>query len=213
MTKIQNLNEKLDEKISSLGKMQSFKNKEFLFHAEDDAESMFYIQKGEVRVFKIDEHGREMEVVRLYSGDFFGEAIIFTTAAYPAYAQAVKDSQVLRFSKIDISEAIDKESSIANFFIHLMASKCMTLTKRIESLGLMTIRQRLIHFLLSKCSGEQACLIELDIKKSELAKILGTISETLSRNLRDMQKDGLIEVEAGKIHIKDCCRLRSEISG
>jgi CRP-like cAMP-binding protein len=53
----------------------------------------------------------------------------------------------------------------------------------------------------------------LEIKKTELARLLGTISETLSRNLRGLQRDGLIEVKGRRIRIKECSRLRKEIPG
>jgi CRP-like cAMP-binding protein len=52
----------------------------------------------------------------------------------------------------------------------------------------------------------------LRLKKVELAKLLGTISETLSRNLKQMQDEGLIEVKGKKIYVKDCLKLRAELS-
>jgi CRP/FNR family transcriptional regulator len=85
------------------------------------------------------------------------------------------------------------------------------LSDKIESLGLRTVRQRLIRYLLSRCSGDRECLVDLEVKKGELAKILGTISETLSRNLRHMHEKGLIEVEGNRVRIKDCPALREEL--
>jgi CRP/FNR family transcriptional regulator len=53
--------------------------------------------------------------------------------------------------------------------------------------------------------------VELKVKKGELAKILGTISETLSRNLKHMQEEGLIDVEGNKVTVLDCTALRDEL--
>jgi CRP-like cAMP-binding protein len=50
--------------------------------------------------------------------------------------------------------------------------------------------------------------VQLDLKKAELARLLGTISETLSRNLKQLQEDGMIEVSGRTIRIKDCSRLK-----
>lgn len=47
--------------------------------------------------------------------------------------------------------------------------------------------------------------------KTELAKLLGTISETLSRNLKQLQEEGLIAVEGNTIHIEDVSRLEKEL--
>jgi CRP-like cAMP-binding protein len=94
----------------------------------------------------------------------------------------------------------------------LLAQKCVVLSSRVESLGLRTVRQRLIQYLLANCYGPGPCLVELKIKKGELAKLLGTISETLSRVLKQMQKEGLIAVDGRKIHIRDCQKITEELT-
>ena len=197
--------------IKDIGRLKKYRKDELLFSAQQKADGLYYVQSGEIRVFKMDEQGREVEVVRLEPGDFLGEAILFVSSVFPFFAQAVKDSQVLFFDKNKIFKKIDEEPSIAKFFLNLLANKCIILNRRIETLGLQTVRQRLIQYLLLNCSGEQQCTVELKTKKAELAKILGTISETLSRNLKQIQDEGLIEVEGSKIHIKDCSKLQLEL--
>jgi CRP-like cAMP-binding protein len=201
----------IPESLKGLGHLRRFQEGEMLFNAEDEADGFYYVQSGEIRVYKMDEQGREVEVVRLGSGGFLGEAIVFVAPVFPVFAQAVKDSDVLFFDKRKISKEMEVNPSIAKFFVDLLARKCVVLSNKIESLGLRTVRQRLIQYLLSNCSGEQRCLVELKIKKGELAKILGTISETLSRNLKQMQEEDLIKVEGNSILIKDCPALREEL--
>lgn len=198
-------------RLKQLGHPKTYQKDEMLFYAQDKAEGFYYVERGEIRVFKMDEQGKEIEVTRLGTGDFLGEAIVFVSPVFPFYAQAVKQAQVHFFKKGRILSAVDRDPKIAKFFLNLLAEKCLILNKRIESLGLKTVRQRLIQYLLSRCAGEQDCSIELKLKKAELAKILGTISETLSRNLKHLQDEHLIEVEGNKIRIKDCPKLRSEV--
>jgi CRP-like cAMP-binding protein len=197
--------------FKKLGHLRQFQKGEMLFSALDKADGFYLVEKGEIRVYKMDEQGREAEVVRLGPGDFLGEAIVFVSPVYPVFAQAVIDSDVLFFAKRKINREMTQNPGIAMYFVDLLARKCVVLSNKIEALGLRTVRQRLIRYLLSQCSGEQKCLVELKIKKGELAKILGTVSETLSRNLKLMQEEGLIEVEGNKIMIKNCSALRSEL--
>ncbi|MEE9501961.1 MAG: cyclic nucleotide-binding domain-containing protein, partial [Candidatus Aminicenantaceae bacterium] len=82
----------LDNTIKKLGILKSYRKDEVLFNAQDKANGMYYVQSGEIRVFKMDEQGREIEVVRIEPGDFLGEAIVFVSSEFPFYAQAVKDS-------------------------------------------------------------------------------------------------------------------------
>jgi CRP-like cAMP-binding protein len=201
----------LEQKIIELGYSKLYRKDEFLFHADDPADGFYYLQSGEIRVFKMDEQGKEVEVVRPNPGDFFGEAVVFVQKKYPSYAQAVKDSQVVFFEKNSFFRRLENDPAIGKYFIHLLAKKCIVLNKRIEALELRTVRQRLIQYLVSSCGSETSCVVTLPMKKAELAKLLGTISETLSRNLKQLQADGLITVEGHTIHIKDKSRLNEEL--
>lgn len=201
----------LPEVLKKLGHLKRFQKGEMLFSAQDDANGFYYVESGEIRVYKMDEHGREAEVVRLGPGGFLGEAIVFASLVYPVFAQSVTNSEVLFFDKIEINREMAKNPNIALYFVNLLARKCVVLSDKIESLGLRTVRQRLIRYLLSDCSGDRKCQVELKVKKGELAKILGTISETLSRNLKHMQEEGLIEVDGNLVTIKNCPALREEL--
>ncbi len=207
----ENRPEAIPKKLKDIGRLKNFQQGEILFNPKDVANGFFYVQSGKIRVYKMDEQGREVEVVRLGPGEFLGEAIVFVSPVFPTFAQAVENSSVLFFDKKRINKKMERDPDISRFFVDLLARKCVVLSDRIESLGLRTVRQRLIQYLLSNCSGEQRCTIDLKIKKGELAKILGTISETLSRNLKQMQEEGLIEVKGTSIFIKDCPALRSEL--
>jgi CRP/FNR family transcriptional regulator len=195
--------------IKHIGKVKKIGPAEFLFHSGDEAGGMYYIQAGEVRVYQMDEEGRELEVVRLGPGDFLGEAILFVNGRFPFFAQAVKETAVVFFDKKAVFREIESHPAIAKFFLQLLARKCVALSGRVEAIGLQTVRQRLVHYLIANCSGEKQCCVELKMRKSQLAKHLGTGSETLSRNLRQLQKENLISVRGLKIFIKDCPRLRS----
>jgi len=197
--------------IKNLGRVQIFKKGEFLFNSGDAANGFYYIQIGEIRIFRMDDQGREVEVVRLNPGDFFGEAVAFVSEKFPAFAQAVNNAEVLFFQKDTVFQQIDKDPSIARFFISLLAKKCTVLNKRIETLELKTVRQRLSQFLLMQFHGRQSDEIVLNMKKVELARFLGTIPETLSRNFKQMQKDNLIEVQGRNIRVKDLAKLKLEL--
>jgi len=202
---------KFEKILEGLGGFQSYAKDEFLFLEQDKAEGFFIIRSGQVRVFKMGEQGREIEVVRLGPGDVFGEAVAFVRGNFPAYAQAVEDTNVLFVSMEAIYQKIKEDPRLAVFFLELMARKCITLSQRIETLSLRTVRQRLAQYLLSRCGGEKTRVVRLESKKTELAKILGTIPETLSRTLKQFQEEGTIRVEDKDIAVLDCMKLKSEL--
>jgi CRP/FNR family transcriptional regulator len=202
----------LDKKIAALGTKKSYRKESFLFLVEEDALGFYYVISGEVRIFRMDDSGREVEIVRLRPGDFFGEAIAIVAGKFPAFARAARDTEVLFFERRAVLKSIQADTAVAQFFLVLLANKCILLNERIETLNLRTVRQRLAQYLLAHCAAEHSCDINLTIKKSELAKYLGTISETLSRNFRRMERDGLIEVRGRRIRGLDCAKLRQELN-
>ncbi len=195
------------------GEKHRYSAGELLFHANDPATGLYFIKSGEISIFKMDKQGKEMEVVRLRDRSFFGEAILFTSETLPAYAQAVTESEVFFLPKKKLFADLEKVPGLARDLLTLLARKCLVLNQRIEVLNLQTVRQRLAQFLLARCKGQNSCTVTLDLKKSELAKLLGTISETLSRNLKQLQDEKLISVEGRLIHIRNCAGLHAELSG
>jgi CRP/FNR family transcriptional regulator len=202
----------LEKKIAALGTKRSYKKDAFLFLAEEHARGFYYVISGEVRIFRMNDNGREVEIVRLRPGEFFGEAIVFASGKFPAFARAAKDTEVLFFERPTVLRSIHADPALAEFFLVLLANKCILLNERIETLNLRTVRQRLAHYLLAQCAAERFCDIDLTTKKSELAKHLGTISETLSRTFRKMERDGLIEVSGRNIRVLDSDKLRQELN-
>jgi CRP-like cAMP-binding protein len=196
-------------KLKSLGILRRVGRKELLFAAGDRVNGFYVVQSGEVRVFKMDEQGREVEVARLGPGETLGEAVAFAADEFPLFAQAVRDSTVFFFDKNDVLRRIETDPELATSFISLLARKCLTLNARIEALGLLTVKQRLSQYLLSQCSGRGQCQVTLSMSKGDLAKVLGTVNETLSRALKQLRDEGSIEVKGDRILVKDCPALRT----
>jgi len=197
--------------ILARGRKKKYSKGELLFAAGGPADGLYYVASGAVRVYRMDEQGREVEIVRLGPGEFFGEAVVFASPVFPAFADATLDSEVLFLDKSGLLEDLDRVSGLAQDLLGLLARKCLVLNRRIEVLELQTVRQRLVRFLLSRCRDRDSGVVHLEMKKGELAKILGTIGETLSRNLKQLQEEGLIRVTGRRIHIPDCRRLQDEL--
>jgi len=203
----------IEAKIRELGRLKIYPAGASLFRAGERAESFFRVESGVVRVVRMDENGRELQVARLGAGDFLGEAFVLTGLAYPFSAEAAEETTAVRFEAGRIRRAIAADPQIALFFVALLAGKCVMLSGRVESFGLKTVRQRFAQYLLRSCEGAPAgrCVVGLTVKKSELAGLLGTVGETLSRTLKAMASDKLIEVKGREIRVLNCPALRAEI--
>lgn len=194
--------------LESAGLRRTFPKGASLFLAGEAAGNFYFLKTGEVRVFRTDSQGREVEVARLKAGDFLGEAVALAGVAYPASAQAVRDTLTLSFSREPVLALAGRDPAVARFLVDLLARKCLVLNERVEALGLRTVRMRLTQYLLARCSGERGCFVELGLKKADLARLLGTVPETLSRTLKQLEIEGLIEVHGARIKVRNYAGLR-----
>ncbi len=198
--------------IKSLGREMRFAKGAALFQADEPASTFYYVLAGEIRVFKLDDQGRELEVTRVGGGEFVGEAFALRRGRYPFFAQAARDSRALAFPAAAVEKAVASDPAAARYFVRLLADKCVRLSSRVESLAMRTVKQRVAEFLLSRCGGAGGCRVDLPMSKGELAKSLGTVGETLSRTLRQMREEGLIEVRGKAIRIVDCAGLKAGLA-
>ena len=198
--------------IKKNAKKINFKKNTSIFKAHDEAAGFYYIESGLVRLYKMNLLGKEIEVARLQDGEYFGEAIIFVSDKYEVFAETLKPSTLYYFPKNVILEKIKHDLNLTQFLIKLIAGKCVKLNKIIEILALSSIKERLIKFILMQYQKNKCETIVLKLKKSDIASQLGTISATLSRNLRLLQKENLIKVKGKTIKILDLIGLQKEIS-
>ena len=180
--------------ISPLGREISFKKNEHLFFSEQPSNGFYYIKSGLIRLYKSGEEGNEVELNRLGKGNFIGEVILFSSETFPVNALAVELSTTLFFDKTTILSSIAQTPSIAQSFLKLLAQKCISLNQSLELLTLKTVRERLLLHLNLLARRQGTNTIKLPMTKLELAKSLGTISETLSRNLKQLEKEGILSV-------------------
>ena len=202
--------------ILKLGSIKRYSANEDLFIEGDEIDGFYYVSIGTVKIYKFNEQGKEIEIGRMEQGDFIGEAAAFASKNYPVSAQTTSSCTLVYFAKSTIQPLLGTNLEVNNFFIQLLAQKCIALNKKLESLSLKTVKQRLIEYFLMNCPGDCGkCerTITLPIKKVELAKFIGTISETLSRTLNQLEKKKLIIVKGKQITVLDCTKLKKEALG
>ncbi len=184
----------------------------------EEADRFFHLQQGEIALLKSGQDGTDVEISRIRPGQWFGEVVLFAAGLYPANARALKDSEISVYRCADLVSLMESDPQVSAFFLHLLAGKCLALTKRLEELTVMPVRERFIRYLYRLCgsSGRACplngpCKFELPAKKRVIAAELGIVPETLSRAIKALEEEGLISVNAASVTVMDCGRLRSEL--
>ena len=181
---------------------------ELLFSEGEPCNGLHIIARGKVRLFKTSVNGREQVLSVNVSGESVAEVPVFDGGPYPASAVAIEDAEIAFVSRRDFNAYCLEHPEVSLKVLTVVGARLRHLVGIIEELSFTTIRQRLISTLLklAQSGGKKTARgIELQLPAShqELANQLGTVRELISRNLMRLQAEGLLDVDARQIVVKD----------
>jgi DNA-binding response OmpR family regulator/Ca2+-binding EF-hand superfamily protein len=199
--------------IRDLGKDKKtklYKKKTEIF-AEGDSPSYVYLVKtGNVKVYKSHPDGKEL-ITNLYkANDFFGFESILENSLYKESAAAMEDSELVTIPKQDFLTLLHGSADVSNTFISLLCQKVKEKESQLLNLAYNSVRQRTAEALL-KVFNLKDHDQKLSVSRDDLAKMVGTASESVIRVLSDFKDEGLIDIESGKIKIIAPGKLESVI--
>lgn len=200
--------------FSQICQLKKFDKGISIFLEGDKATGFYCVNSGLVKIYKIGFDGKEQILHILGNGEIFGEVPVFIGGEYPANAITLQDSILLFFQKDDFISIIKGQPQIALNMIAALSIRLKKFTLLVENLSLKEVPSRLANYILY-LSVEQGMnnKITLDVSKSQLASILGTIPETLSRILSKMSSRGIIDVNGKFITIVNQKELHELASG
>lgn len=186
---------------------------EILFSEGDPADALFVLESGVVDLLKHSPEGKEQLVRTVGRGEVFAEAAMFAGEAYPATAVVRRDAELLAIRKDRFLSLVRRQPDIAFAIMGAMAKLLRHLNALLADLSLGSVGSRLAAFLLAKSRERGAATFSLGITKRELALRLGTVPETLSRNLRKLKESGAIDVRGDFVTIQDAAALEAVSGG
>ena len=196
---------------------KSFAAGELLFTEGEPCHGLHIIARGKVRIFKTSAGGREQVLAVNNPGESVAELPVFDGGPFPASAMAIETAEIAFISRRDFQAYCMEHPEVALKVLATVGGRLRRLVGIIEELSFTTIRQRLITALLrlAEIEGkrtERGIEFQLPASHQELANELGTVRELISRNLMRLQAEGLIDVDARQIVVKDIKGLKALLS-
>jgi DNA-binding response OmpR family regulator len=196
--------------ISKDRKVKQVKKKGEVFSEGDAALSVFLVQAGEIKTYKSHPDGKEL-ITNLYKkNDFFGFEPILEGTDYTESAVALQDSEIVLIPKQEFLTLLYSHKDVSAAFISLLCKKVADKEKQLVNLAYSSVRQRTAEALL-KTSHLKDQKEKITISRDDLAKIVGTASESVIRVLSEFKDEGLIEIEGGKINILQPAKLEKVV--
>jgi len=169
----------------------------------DPAESIFYIQKGGIKLNVTSEHGKDAVVAIMETGQFFGEGCLNGDIARVATAVSIGDSSIVSISKQAMREALKNEPSFAQLFVAYLLTRNTRVEEDLIDQLFNSSERRLARLLLILAHfGKEGVPQPIDIEMSQatLAEMIGTTRSRVSFFMNKFRKLGFISYN-GKIHV------------
>lgn len=189
-----------------------YKKDEIIFYQHAKPTHLLMLVEGSVVVCNDNISGKRNIVAKFEnSGELFGEVFIFLKMdKYDHYAQAVTQAKILQIPK-DFFYNISKDnqeihSQMVSNMLSILAEKAYFLNKKLQILSGSSLRQKIAKlFLSNNCSNGK---VNLSMNREDMADFLNTARPSLSRELMNMHKEGLIRTYKKDIYILDFEKLQ-----
>jgi len=175
-----------------------------LINEGDLSNSMYVIQEGVVKVYAGAENGKEVILQILHAGDYFGEMALVDDAPRSASVVTLTPVRLMVISKADFKQCLASNSEVAFNLIRALTRKVRALTNSVKNLALLDVYGRVAHTLIdlsSEINGKQ--VVNQKLTHQEIANMVGSSREMVSRILKDLCTGGYITVDKTSITINE----------
>ena len=201
-------------KLSDIQEPKHYKKREIIYKESSFPGGIFLVQSGNIKIFKVNEDGKEFIIDVKTTGEFFGYTALLEERPYADSAAALEDAEVCFIPKQDFFHLIYRNRDVAHQFIKLLSNDLKEKEERLLRLAYHSVRKRVAEALVmlmerygNRNHGNQE-QISFSIAREDLAGIIGTAPETVIRTLSDFKEEKLISITSGKITILDAKKLR-----
>ena len=199
-----------DKELKEVEKKSSIKSypKGQVFYGPDDAaELLFILKKGKVRIYELSRDGKEFTLAILNGGTIFGEMVLVGQGMYDAFAEALENSELCVMNKKDVEQLITDHPKLALKIIEIIGNRLRQTEEKLGDLAFRDVTSRLASLLLRLAdegeNNSNSTVLGDRFTHQELAEMIGTSRETLTRALGDLKTKKLISVDHKKIHVLD----------
>jgi len=176
---------------------------QLLFLEGEPVTHFFVVERGWIRVYKSGPRGQKQLVLHMEGpGSSVAEVAVFLEEErYPASAEAVEPSEVIAVSREALFELMEAEPAVARAVARYLAARQRELLRLVSKLTFQDVLERLVFYLVERLEADGQGF-ELPTN-AELAGILGTVPEIVSRKLWQLYREGLIELDGRRVRVTE----------
>jgi CRP/FNR family cyclic AMP-dependent transcriptional regulator len=174
-----------------------------LFCEDDPAHFYYQVVEGRIKMCNCNEDGKEFIQGMFEAGESFGEPPLFDAGNYPASAEADETSVVIRLRKENFLQLLKENFEIHFGFTQTLARRLRfksLISKEISSYGpLHRVSTLLQEYKKSKAVPDHE-LLKVELTRQQVADMTGLRVETVIRSIRELERNGHLKIERGKVY-------------
>jgi len=193
------LSESEFKSLEQIFNVRAFRKNQIIFLEEETGSYMYVVLAGKVKVTKSTPGGKESILAIHQAGDFFGEMALLDGKTSPATVAAMEDCRIATILSADFHRLLMRNEKVVDQIIQVLCGRLRHVWAQIQDLSYSTAEARIragIHQLSRKhgVSDARGIIINLKITHQELAEMVGTSRETVTRTLARLQKKDIIKL-------------------
>lgn len=189
---------------------------EVIFHEGDSCRGVYCIETGLIGVRKTDSEGNSVLLYLVGPGDVLGYRALLADEDYRASAEALEPTRICQIDTATVRTLLEKSPALGLRYLKRVSTSLGNAEEKILHNATLSVRARFAHLLLVLLDkyGERkevgAIDFELPLSRHDLAAMIGTTPESMSRTIRKMETDGVARFTGRTVHIPDIESLVQE---
>ncbi|AGF56268.1 MULTISPECIES: Crp/Fnr family transcriptional regulator [Clostridium] len=195
----ENLNDEEIIEIADIIEHKEFAKGDTIFIEGDVAKTLYFINQGKIKLYKYTKDGKE-QILHVLSGrDFFGELELIKPSKYGFNAKAIENSKICTITKDEMRAIMMRNPEIGIKILEAVAERLARIESLVQNLATNDVDSRMAYLLidLAEKYGENKdgkIYIKLPLSRVEMANYIGVTRETISRKLKKLEVEKLIEI-------------------
>jgi CRP/FNR family cyclic AMP-dependent transcriptional regulator len=176
---------------------------EMIFKPMPHPESVYLLERGRVRIFRLSPSGSETTFGYVKPGEIFGELAAFSDRPRESFAQTLQSSTVWRIRREALQEIIAVHPAIVAEVTKQVGTRLKRIESRVENLVFRDVRSRVACILLELAedfgrTDGRALTIDLPLSQKELATLVGATRQSVNASLRELRHEGFVARDRGR---------------
>lgn len=191
----------------ALASQRLLKPNDFVFLENQPGEYVYYLKRGEILILRSSALGKEPIMSIRRPGEMFGLAEVIGRRERKANARAISPSLVYQVAAAHLETLLAGHYPLARRVIEVMGRRVRYLNEQLENLMLLDVSSRVLKALFNLCYPQLAgsedwdrpVTVPLRLTQEQMAALTGSCQQTISETMKQLQRDGLIQVNGRQV--------------